>query len=360
MSINRFNKYLIREGFYGPTKGKMFFSKRFIDFLNDISSPISKDLLNILKSDNEFVNSYIDLSDNESDKVTFLPYNRASRLDGFSEKVDMVSPADDSPVWGQKGRQSLRIGSFITNILPEYASTRELTNFINEFVGKLESTKYEIKLVDGENIRKYYLVNSYYNPTPDFIYRDDIPEDEDDPRTVLMKSCMKQPEKQTFFDIYCSNPTQCKMLVMLNKKKELVARALVWMMVKIKMEDYFEKGTFLDRIYYTNETDVEIFKDYARKMGWFYKVDQTKDCMNVVFNGKILDINKHPILTRLDNGGPFVKYPYLDTLCFLTPKTGRLASYRGEMPKDKNGNIVPCDRFQLRKINGGYLKLRQE
>jgi len=357
----KYHKFLLNEGLFGPTKGKMFFSKRFIEFLNNMVSPLSKDLLKVLDSDDEFANSYIDLCDTEADKVSFIAYNRASRLQDFDEEIDMVSPKDDSPVWGEKYRQTIRVGSFVLNLLPQYSTTKELTNFINEFVGKQESSKYTLKLVDGENIRKYYLVDNYYNPTPDIVYRDDVPEDENDPRTVLMKSCMKQPEKQIFFDIYVKNPNQCKMLVMLNRKNELVARAIVWMTVKIKINDKFEKGTLLDRIYYTNETDVEIFKDYARKNGWMYKTEQTKDCVTVFYNGKVVNINDCPIRTMLEVSGPFDKYPYMDTLCFLTPMTGRLATNRGEMPKDKEtGKVIFCDRFQLRKINGGYLKLRKE
>jgi hypothetical protein len=56
----------------------------------------------------------------------------------------------------------------------------------------------------------------------------------------------------------------------------------------------------------------------------------------------------------------FAKYPYIDTMCFYTPFSGRLSSSRGKpatIPKDLPGAGEIMDRYQLHRANGGTKKL---
>ena len=331
---------------------KLFFSNKLIKVFESMQSVIAKDLLTLLEENVEHSFSYIDLTD-DIETVSILPVNRLNRIEGIKED-DLISPQPDSVVWGQYGRQTNRVGAFATRLIPEYAGTKELEKFVHEFKSKLDAENYTIKIVDGEELRKYYHIDTYYNPTPDIINKP--PEGEPDPRTVLMKSCLKQPEKQGFFDIYVKNPDNIKMLIMLNKKGQLVARALIWYNVfVVDKPESPTKGTLLDRIYYTNESDVNIFIDYAKKNGWSYKTHQVKDCLTFIFNG--VETNK-PISTRLMNKGYYNAYPYIDTLCFYTPETGRIANSRGKPARNpKTGDVF--ERLQLQKTNGGFKKLRE-
>lgn len=331
---------------------RMFFSDKLIEVLESMQSVIAKELLELLKKNIEYSFSYVDLADNV-ETVSILPVNRLNRMEGVKDD-DLIVPQPNSVVWGKYGRQINRVGAFATRLLPEYAGTKELENFVHEFKSKLDSENYTLRIVDGEELRKYYHVDTYYNPTPGII--DKPPDGRPDPRSVLMKSCLKHPEKQGFFDIYVKNPDNIKMLIMLNKKEQLVARALIWYNVfVVDKPESPTKGTLLDRIYYTNESDVNIFIDYAKKNGWSYKTHQVKDCLTFIFNG--VEINK-PISTRLPNHGYYKTYPYIDTLCFYTPETGRIANSRGKPARNPNtGNVF--ERLQLQRTNGGFKKLRE-
>jgi len=351
VDIKKYKDYLF-ENEINLKELEIFFSEELSSLLKTLSSPIAKDLLNLASSNEKFAFSYIDLTE-DIETVSVLPVNRLSRIKGITED-DLEYPTPDSPLWGPYGRQLMRIGTLVARTLPKYAGSKELENFVHQFKSKLDVDNYTLKIVDGEELRKYYHVKTYYNPTPGITEKP--PDGEPDPRTVLMKSCLKQPEKQDFFDIYVENPDSVKLLIMLNKKGELVARALIWYNVFV-VDDPANptKGTLLDRIYYTNESDVNIFIDYAKKNGWCYKLHQVKDCITFVFNGKVVE---KPITTRLAKHGLFKKYPYIDTLCFYTPNTGRISTSRGRPAKNPNTGEIML-RLQLQKTNGGFKKLRE-
>lgn len=329
----------------------LIFSNRLLNILKKINSKISSELIDLTNSDKNFQFSFVDLvlDPNEVEYVSVIQANRVNRIDGIIED-DLVSPSETSVVWGEKFRQPMRIGSFVARLLPKYAGTKEIENFVNEFKGLLNTDKYEIRLVRGEEIRKWYHVKNYYNPNPEI---EDRPEgDEDDPRTTLMKSCLKSPEKQSFFDIYCDNPKQIGMLIMLNKDNKLLARAIIWFGCVIIDKDPII-GVLMDRIYYTNDSDVNVFINYAKEQGWWYKDSQSKEVYTYVVNGEIC---KKPISIRLENKGMYDKYPYIDTMCFYTPETGRLSSSRGLPVKSRiTGKIM--DRYELHRANGGVKKL---
>ena len=349
MAINKYKDYLF-EGI-DVKESKMMFSDNLTKLLTGIGDNISKDLLSLLTNDKVYQYSFIDLSKEEPDKITILPLNKLSRIEGASHN-DLEWPTSDSPVWGPYGRQPVRVGAFVTKLFPKYGGSKDLENFVHAFTAKGDAKNYTIKLVKGEELRKWYLVDHYYNPTP---WAVDKPEgDETDIRTVLMKSCLKQPEKQPFFDMYVYNPDKVQMLIMLNGNNKLVARALIWIDVYV-LDDPKNpsKKTFMDRIYYTQESDVAIFKDYATKNGWLYKTVQSKDCIEFVMDGKVCNF---VLLTRLTKTGMFNKYPYLDTMMYYTPDSGRLATTRGKPAvHPKTGEIM--ERYELRKANGGWKRL---
>lgn len=351
MKIKKFSGHLNED--INVRELPMFFSERFINILKSIDSKISKELLDLLKSDIKFQFSYVDLSD-DIDFVSVLPSNRLGRIPGISEE-DIENPSNNSPVWGEKFRQLFRIGVFVNRLLPKYAGTKDLENFVNHFKSKLDVENYELRIVRGEEIRKWYHVDNYYNANPGM---EEAPEDGSlDIRSPLMKSCLKQPEKQSFFDIYCKNPEQIGMLIMLNKDKKLVARAVLWFDCFIaRNPENPPKGVLMDRIYYTQESDVKIFIDYAKEHNWWYKPSQAKEIFSYVVDGVE---ESRPITTRLKNHGMFAYYPYLDTMCYYTPDTGRLSSNRGRpQTHPKTGEIM--ERYKLQRANGGVKRLSRD
>lgn len=351
MGIKKFNGYIFES--IGDVKElKLFFSPRLTSVLKSIDSNISRELLS---SDIKSQYSYMDLTDgDETNDITVLPVNRLSRIEGITE-ADLENPSDNSVVWSKKMRQPFRLGTFISRLFPKYAGSRELELFVNKFRGKIDSANYELKIVRGEDIRKWYHVKYYFNPHPGIEDRPD--EGVLDIRTPLMKSCLKQTEKQPFFNIYCKNVDQVGMLIMLNKEGKLVARALIWFdcFVADKAEAP-TKGILLDRIYYTQESDVDIFIDYAKQHGWWYKPRQAKEVYSCIIDGA--ECTKS-ITTRLKVHGEFETYPYIDTMAFYTPDTGRLSTTRGKpSPNPKTGEIM--ERYQLQKTNGGKKRLSKD
>jgi hypothetical protein len=352
VGLKNFNGYIF-ENDINVKELPLFFSPKLTKILISIDSKIATDLLDLSKSGQKFQTSYVDLT-KDIDSIGVLPANRVGRIPGITEN-DLVDPSPDSPVWGEKGRQPMRIGAFVARLLPKYAGTKDLENFVHLIKAKLDAGNYKLEIVRGEEIRKWYHVKTYYNPHPGM---EEAPEEGVlDVRTPLMKSCLKQPEKQSFFDIYCVNPEQVGMLIMLNGDNKLVARAIIWFdCYVVDVPGNPTRGILMDRIYYTNESDVNIFIDYAKERGWWYKPNQAKEVYTFVKNGEVC--NKG-ISTRLKNHGVFPRYPYIDTMCFYTPDTGRLSTTRGKPAKNPvNGTTM--ERYQLHRANGGTKRLARD
>lgn len=346
MLIKKYNDYIYEENDVNVKELPMFYSPKFTNIIKSIDSIISRELLALTRSDKLFTFSYADTTDN-IDFISVLSVNRIERIDGVG-KDDLENPDGDSVLWGKKLSQKIRVGTFVNKLLPKYNGSKELEDFVHNFKSKLDVENYEIRLIKGEEIRKWYHIKTYYNKHPGIVNK---PAKGDDPRSPLMKSCLKLPEKQPFFDIYTENPEQVGMLIMLNGDGKLVARAIIWFdCFIVNKAENSSKGVLMDRIYYTQESDVNIFIDYAKEHGWWYKPSQSKEISSFVKDDVVCDI---PISTKLTRRRNFDKYPYMDTLCFYTPTTGRLSSRPTLNPVTKE----IMDRYQLRRTNGMVRKL---
>lgn len=352
-NIKQFNKFYFESLETNNLKElPLFLSRSFKKLLTVINSDISKKLLKLCESEKLFQFSYIEIKD--VNNISIIAVNRVTRIEGVTED-DLINPKENSVIWGEKYRQLMGIGTFVAKLLPDYRGTKELEEFVNQYRAQLDVFNYDLKIVRGEEIRYWYHVKTYYNPTPDLIDRNDIAEGENDPRTTLMKSCLKQAEKQPFFDIYTKNVNQVGMLIMTDQNNKLRARAIVWFDCYVADDPTNpSKGVFLDRIYYTNESDVNIFINYAKEKGWWYKPSQQKEIYSFIMNGEVC--NKS-ITTRLKVHGEFNSYPYVDTLCYYTPVTGRLSSTRGRpaMMDDKF-----LERYQLHNTGGSKKRLSHD
>lgn len=77
----------------------------------------------------------------------------------------------------------------------------------------------------------------------------------------------------------------------------------------------------MDRIYTTQDSDVELFKQYAVKNGWFYKTKQSMNARDAVTDGTST-ISNPVIICRVDNADPSGCYPYMDTLYYINIEDG--------------------------------------
>lgn len=197
--------------------------------------------------------------------------------------------------WTTKNRQQVKPGKIAQKIIgaDKYANA-DYEKFVYRLKALWETGGYEIKLVSGEDIRYWYDREHYYSCS-----------------STLGHSCMQHEECQSYFDLYCEQP-ECQMLIAL-KNDLLAARALVWTIGDI---------TFLDRVYYIEDSLLNVFINYARNKQWWIRND---NCL-------LSDGDSQYFKTPADNYEESIehtftfklkrwydKWPYIDTFRYLDP-----------------------------------------
>ena len=187
-------------------------------------------------------------------------------------------------------------------------SDKDVELFVNLYkaeIAKLNDIFGNFRLVEGEDIRKWYREESYR--------RGDGP---------LNGSCMRYDKCQRFMDIYVKNSDKIKMLILLDEydPEKIIGRALVW-----KLDD---GTTFMDRIYYIKDSTIHVFKDYAMSNEWKYKKDQNNSPKTAVMLGDNVSDDQRLKITLPEL--EYTYFPYVDTIKFMT--RGNIS--KGEIKKD--------------------------
>lgn len=241
--------------------------------------------------------------------------------------------SDDPRVW-TTSRNKIKIGRLVRAILG-VANVKFVDKDIEDFVNQYKATYDFINdalsrfdLVEGNKIAYWYNKENY---------------EKDD--GTLGNSCMADVDSY-YFDIYTKNP-QVKLAILYDDNgtkpeggkytsDKIKGRALVW---DAKIDGV--NITFMDRIYTINDSDVELFKQYAEKNGIWYKVRQDSNNECTITNGSE---KKTPTIIVDLNDGDFDAYPYLDTLCYVNSEDGKLSNIQ---------DAIEADR-QLNDTGGGY------
>jgi len=371
--------------------------------LSKIENPIAKKLLEIENKDFPVRTNYFDIEPNKNDKVSFIPDKKAQEILGdskeivsyvgnggwlkhkdvnsnifnrlgysYEEGVEPYSPNSSdkgeviskvtSEISGKvyawvkfknindeyvgegvynfeklrpiderykilfsKNRQSVKIGKAVKAILDitgfEF-TPYELEVFVNGFkstVDKLNDKFSYFELVSGQEIGKFYNERNYLEKSG-----------------KIGTSCMASSPVE-WFSIYMENPDVCNLLILKSEKDEtkIIGRALLWTLNDGKK--------FLDRIYTINDSDIELFRDYAKENGWYSKFfnNSSGDISALSPNGERYNalVGKVSVKPR-----EYGHYPYLDTFKFFNPETGILSV-----------NIVKSTDYKLESISGGYI-----
>lgn len=266
--------------------------------------------------------NYINRDPNEVDVLTYIPKSRYSKI------------GDKDPFSDDIGRVSIKIGRFVRKFLSKYAienhgvTDKSIESYVNTYKSYFQRNIENIKIVEGDEIKKWYLEDSYY-----------ILNNENRIGS-LWASCMRQRERNNFLNLYATNPN-IKMLILLTDDGKLSARALLWdNATDIKGKSY----KIMDRIYSVYEHDVIFIKDWAKLNGYIPKMDQNSRSERhfIVDN----NVKKLELFIKLENY-KLDNYPYLDTFKYFDPQRGTLSnsdSFSFEYVLiQTNGGLYPSD-----------------
>jgi len=143
------------------------------------------------------------------------------------------------------------------------------------------------------------------------------------------------------------------------ESNKIKGRALLW--------DIVYNGQnikFLDRIYCNADSDVELFKAYAKNKGWWRKAEQSMyPEAEVTLNGNEFTNDRFEIV--LENIPEY--FPYMDTMCFYVEEDGKCIitndNSRGHIREFRctGGNYIEIDNGRERGYsspaeNDGYLE----
>ena len=213
-----------------------------------------------------------------------------------------------------KNIQEIKAGRGMKALLGS-AGINKTDKEIEEFVNKFKST-YDIladafrmfEIVEGEDIRKYYNQKEY--------------ESQSDGQ--LGNSCMKSASCSEYFDIYCLNPSKCKLVILKSKKGKVKGRALLW-----KLDDGL---MYMDRVYTNNDADINLFYEFAKFNNW--KTQQNRP--------NVMSITLNPI--------EYKKFPYMDSLTVYYNKIHVLSNSSNTFPSS--------DCYSIQSTGGHYSVIR--
>ena len=207
----------------------------------------------------------------------------------------------------------------------------EVEDFVYKYraeVAKLGDVFSRFQILKGEDIRKYYHHKKYENE-----------------KGTLGSSCMRYDRCQRYLDIYVKNPEQCNLVVLMSDEKDdsICGRAILWTDVDGKR--------IMDRIYTNRTQDEQLFKDFAKKEGFYHKRNQNMSEDEPFISpetGEWLYIHAKVVLSveRYDY------YPYMDSFKYF---------YEGPFRDTSNGRqsyLTNSTRFgydfELTDTDGGH------
>jgi hypothetical protein len=221
--------------------------------------------------------------------------------------------AEDQRIWSTS-RNNIKIGRLVRAILTASKipfTDPEIEQFTNTYKATYDFAKDALKqfdIVKGDKISYWYDNDNGHRYV--------------DGGGSLNNSCMAEVERD-YFDIYTQNP-QVSLVILYGDNgniesgkytdDKIKVRAILW---DAKLDGQAVK--FMDRVYTTHDADVELFKQFAEKNGWWFKKRQSMEPSEAFTDGNL--VKSGTIEVKLDDAG-FDYYPYCDTICYIDSETG--------------------------------------
>ena len=265
------------------------------------------------------------ISDTSGKKYAFVKFPDGQGVYNV-EKLRIVDNKEKD-LWS-KGRQEISVGRGIRALLTSGGikfSDSDLEDFVNLYktaVDKMNDRYQYFESIKGHDIGHWYHYSNYKERSG-----------------TLGCSCMSNVNPD-YFDIYISNPDVCELVILKSEDDAslIVGRALLWTLRDGKK--------FMDRIYTIKDSEVSLFKDWAKENGWYSKfynsssdsgLANAPDGMQVDLGTLVVDIKK----------GMYESYPYLDTLKYFNPVRGTLSNVRSGSDdyilEDTGGQLWRCE-----------------
>jgi hypothetical protein len=273
--MKKFNEFYLQKLF----ESVLEVDPDFYDILNRMpSEPISDKIFHWVADKKDIVTKYNFLSEDPKnvDKILFVPDNQYQRIKSQGQDPKTKTKSDSA------------IGRFARALMKDNnvnVSDPEIEKFVTNYK-KLWTEKNsppEFKIVKGDDILYWYNENNYYAGG----------------RSTLGNSCMRQPERNYFMNLYAQNPEKISLAIItkldVEGKEKLIARSLIWVIDDNKF--------FCDRIYYNDEPLLELMRTFVSQ--------------NI--SGEVIFHDKYAIpYLKVDlNKVKFDRYPYADSIIYV-------------------------------------------
>lgn len=204
---------------------------------------------------------------------------------------------------------------FNKSYIKENIKPVDVEYFSNQYQSIIRD-KVDIRLVSGEDIKKYYLNDNY---------------ETDCPGGSLRGSCMGPRERNKLIDFYVNN--NASMLVAFSPNNKVIARAIVWDKVRFYQGGKLvDESSFMDRIYYTYDWLVDKFKKWAKEEDIYVKYKQSHDNKTEFITPKS-KVREFRVEIDVDLQSQY--FPYMDTVLYPDYKKGLITNFRVEDSYDK-------------------------
>lgn len=235
-------------------------------------------------------------------------------------------------------RNKIKIGRVIRALLRAadiQTSDAEIEKFVNQYKSTID--------IANDAFNKFDVVKSF-----DIIHWYNYENYTHEGKGTLGNSCMADVPDSWLY-IYRSNPDVCSLVILYDdngritdgkyKSNKIIGRALLW-----TTRDSYK---FMDRIYTSNDSDVDLFKKYADRNGWWTKKSQNSGNSFTIEKGTETKSNPTIIvdLQKWDD-----EFPYLDSLMYFHSGTGELSN---------DGSSINAD-YMLQSTSGSYDTISDE
>ena len=350
-----FGDFLFDELFENKFQVSFTLTDRLYELLKEITHPISQHLIDL--DDEDYLNDKVTLLDYDEEDLTKFTYTIPNKLidtlhgitdrdkedikDELKDKgsryiVGLISKYGDQGLM-TKNRTSTTINKVVNKLFPgKFEASGKPGEDLESFREMVLSKRKELnraferfKVVGGDDILKYYHQDSYSRESG---LRG----------SNLHGSCMKYPSCQEYLEFYSENEGVKLVILMSDEEEDKIdGRALLWDIEYINGEEVDRK--FMDRIYFTYQEDVQLFKSYAKKNGWLNKGSQ-----NMHNDEEIEDLkNGKSGYWKLKTTDTFSRkdtYPYMDTMKYFYYDENFVS----------NSDYYGDDHYFLEDTRGGY------